>query len=91
MKHPPITTANALAVTAAFVYVVCRALVGLLPDFMFSMGQSWFHGIQLQKLGTWTLTTENFIWGLLSLTVTAWLSGYVYASVYNLFLGKRRK
>lgn len=82
-------TANALAVTSAIVYVVCRVLVGLAPDLMFNVGQSWFHGIELQRLGSWTLTTENFILGVISITVTGWLAGYLYAFVYNMFLGKK--
>lgn len=89
MKHNPVSTAHAAGATTAVVYAVCRLLVGLFPDWMFFLGQSWFHGIELQKLGVWNLTTENFIFGLVSASVSAWLVGYLFASFYNYFLGKK--
>lgn len=89
MKHYPVSTANAAGATTAVIYIACRLLVGLFPDWMFAMGQSWFHGIELQKLGTWNLTTSNFITGLVSASVFAWLTGYLFAWFYNMFLGKK--
>lgn len=89
MKHDPMTTANAAATVTAGVYVVCRILVGILPDFMFAIGQSWFHGIELTKLGTWNLTWDNFFLGLVSATVFAWLVGWCFAHCYNMFLKKK--
>lgn len=87
LKHP-MATANAAGVTTAIVFVACRLLVGILPDFMFTVGQSWFHGIQLTQMGTWNLTTSAFILGLVSSSVFAWLVGYVFAVVYNKFIEK---
>ena len=87
MKHNPVSTAHAAGATTAVVFIACRLLVGLFPDWMFSMGQSWFHGVQLQKLGT--LATGNFFSGLVSATVSAWLVGYLFAKLYNFFLGKK--
>lgn len=89
MKKDPIATGHAAAATTAVVYLVCRVLVGLFPDWMFSVGQSWFHGIELQKLGSWNLTLGNFIFGFLSASVSAWLVGFLFAQFYNLFLSKK--
>ncbi len=89
MKHDPMASANAAGLTTAVVYVVCRVLVGLFPDWFFSMAQSWFHGIELQKLGTWNLTLENFIFGVVTATITAWLIGWCFAHCYNMFLKKK--
>ena len=89
MKHAPIVTGHAAGATTALVYTICRLLVGLFPEWMFSLGQSWFHGIELQKISNWNLTTENFITGLVSATVSAWLIGFLFAKFYNMFLGKK--
>jgi len=89
MKHHPVSTAHAAGATTAVVFVACRFLVGLFPDWMFAIGQSWFHGIALQKLGTADLVTGNFFSGLVSATVSAWLVGYLFAYFYNFFLGKK--
>lgn len=84
-KSNSLIIANTTAATAAIVFVVCRIGVGLFPDLSFSLAQSWFHGIELTKLGSWNLTTESFILGLVSATVGAWLAGYLFASLYNFF------
>lgn len=82
-------TANAAGVTTAILYVVCRVLVGLFPDAFFSVAQSWFHGIELTKLGSWNLTTGMFILGIVSASIAAWLVGYLFARLYNYFLPKK--
>jgi len=76
---------NALAVTTAIIYVLCRVLVGLFPDVSFAIAQSWFHGIELGKLGAWNLTMSSFISGIISSTITAWIVGYIFIKVYRLF------
>lgn len=79
------TIANTLAVTTAVIFVTCRVLVGLFPDISFVIAQSWFHGIELSKLGAWNLTVSSFFMGLVSSTLTAWVVGYIFARVYKLF------
>lgn len=86
MKHDPLTTANAVGVTTAIVFLACRFLIGLFPDLSFTIAQSWFHGIELTKLGSWNLTTEAFVLGLVSATIGAWLVGYLFATLYNFFI-----
>lgn len=86
MKHDPQVTANALAATMAIVFVACRLLVGMLPGFMFGMAQSWFHGVALTRMSSWSVSTPTFLFGLISATVSAWLTGYLFATLYNYFL-----
>ena len=88
MKFDSVRLANALAVTTAIVFVICRVLVGWFPDLSFTIAQSWFHGIQLDRLGTWNLTTASFVLGLVSASVFTWLAGYAFAAIYNA-LGKK--
>lgn len=85
MKHEPKATANALAVTVAILYVVCRIAVSLFPDLAMSVAQSWFHGLALSKISGWDLTLGSFVLGLLTSTGGAWLIGYVFANAYNYF------
>ena len=84
MKQP-YALANALAVTTALVFVLCRVLVGLFPDISFVVAQSWFHGIELSKLDAWNLTFVSFVMGLISSTITAWVVGFIFTRVYKLF------
>ncbi|HCE30949.1 hypothetical protein A2778_05645 [Candidatus Daviesbacteria bacterium RIFCSPHIGHO2_01_FULL_40_24] len=84
MKTQSYAIPNALAVTTAIVYVVCRLLVGLFPDISFAIAESWFHGIELSKLGNWNLTMSSFILGIISSAITAWIVGYIFIKVYGL-------
>ncbi|KKS77719.1 MAG: hypothetical protein UV74_C0013G0095 [Candidatus Woesebacteria bacterium GW2011_GWB1_43_14] len=85
MKNNPTATANALAATTGVVYVACRILVSLFPDLMFSVGQSWLHGIELTRLGSWNLSLGTFTVGLASSVIFAWVIGYAFAVSYNYF------
>ena len=86
MKQQPYALANALAVTTAIIYVLCRVGVRLFPEAFFSIAQSWFHGIQFSRLDPGSLTMMSFILGLVSATIFAWLIGYFFASAYKFFL-----
>lgn len=88
MKHNPKATANAVGVTTAIVFVVCRILVGLFPDLSFAIAQSWLHGIQLTKLEAWDLSFPSLLLGLISSAITAWIIGYIFAIIYNSFAKK---
>ena len=60
MKHNPIALANALAAVTAGLYIACRVLVGLFPGLMFSVAQSWLHGVELTRLSSWNLSLGAF-------------------------------
>lgn len=85
MKTQTYAIPNALAVTTVIVYAACRLLVSLFPDASFAIAQSWFHGIELGKLGAWDFTFGSFILGIISSAVTAWVVGYIFIKVYRLF------
>ncbi len=78
-------TANALAGTTGIFYVACRLLVSLFPDVMFTVAQSWLHGIELTKLSTWNSSPMTFVVGLVTSAVFAWVIGYLFAATYNYF------
>lgn len=86
MKYQPMATAHAVAVTTAIVYVLCRILVGINPNFMFEIARIWFHTAQLQVRAPGGMDT--FIVGLVTSTVFAWLVGYLFAYCYTLFMRK---
>ncbi|OGJ22621.1 MAG: hypothetical protein A2804_03580 [Candidatus Pacebacteria bacterium RIFCSPHIGHO2_01_FULL_46_10] len=82
-------TANAFAVTTAFVWTVCTAGVAMLPGPSMMMNRWWMHGSNLSNVGRWNVTPEGYLFGGLVLVVFAWLTGYVYSSSLEYF--RRRK
>lgn len=83
MKHNLLATANAAAVTVGIFYIICRVLVGLFPSLMFVVAQSLLHGMALTQVGSWNLSAGNFVLGLLTSMVSAWVIGYIFALSYN--------
>lgn len=88
MKHNVSATANATAVTVGIFYVICRVLVGFFPGLMFAVAQSLLHGMALTQVGSWNLSVGNFVLGLLTSMVSAWVAGYIFATSYNSFAKK---
>lgn len=88
MKHQPMATANAAAVTTAVVYITCATAVALFPDFTMSVTRSWFHGIDLSRISAWNFSLESLFLGIVTAVVYAWFIGYVFAHTYNSFLKK---
>lgn len=88
MKHQPIVTANAAAVTVAIVYITCATAVALFPEFTMNVIRSWFHGIDLSKISSWNFSIESLVLGFVTATAYGWFIGYVFAHAYNSFLKK---
>ncbi|OGC50129.1 hypothetical protein A2716_01170 [candidate division WWE3 bacterium RIFCSPHIGHO2_01_FULL_40_23] len=86
MRHEPIVTANAAAATTGIVFVACRILVGLFPELMFNVAQSWFHGIGFSRFDSSNLTVSSLVLGLVSSVLTVWVIAYLFAQFYNYFL-----
>ncbi len=86
MKHEPNATANAAVVTVAIIYVICRVAVTLFPDLTMTVAQSWFHGLEISQVSQGNLSLGSFILGLATITVGAWLTGYLFANLYNYFV-----
>lgn len=76
--------ANASAVLTGIVYVACYLLVALFPNLFKFVGQSWFHGIDLSLIWTGN-PTGDILLGFVTAVVGTWLTGWVFAWVYNQF------
>ena len=74
--------ANASAVLTGIVYVVCAVLVVLLPNFFRAVATSWFHGMDLGAI--WTGAPRgNFFLGLVTAMGGTWITGWLFAWLYN--------
>lgn len=76
--------AHAAATVAGAAYVVCRLLASIAPNFLFAVGQSWFHTVDLSAIrGTGGMTFGTFILGLVSSVAATWVGAYMLAVLYN--------
>mgnify|MGYP001580978729 CR=1 FL=1 len=76
--------ANAALVVGLGLYVVCRVLSLIVPDFLFSIGQSWFHTFSVESMrATVSFDIGMFIFGGASLAVVTWITVYAFVEIYN--------
>jgi hypothetical protein len=84
MKLRETALGNALGVLGAIYFVGCYVIALVAPDLYKSTAESWAHMVDLS--GLWKTGPENFLMGLISFTVVSWVSGYVFARLYNNFV-----
>lgn len=80
----PTILANSITTVVIGLYVICRVLSQIAPDFLFSVGRSWFHTFSLEALrGTTPLELGTFVFGAVTLAILTWLTTYASAALYN--------
>lgn len=80
----PQAFANAFTVVGLVLYVVCRIVSLIAPDFLFAIGKSWFHTFSLDSVRAVAPTDiGTFVLGAVSLAVLVWVTAYATASLYN--------
>ena len=86
----PIVLANALATVVGAGYILCRLVAAIAPEFLFNVGQSWFHTVNLAPLrATASMSAGMFAFGLVTSVVVSWVVAYVTAELYKLWQGER--
>ena len=76
--------ATALTTVTLVVYVVCRVVSFIAPDFLFSVAKSWFHTLNVDSLkGTAPVDMGTFLLGAITLAVLVWVTTYASATLYN--------
>ncbi|OGG15366.1 hypothetical protein A3D77_07540 [Candidatus Gottesmanbacteria bacterium RIFCSPHIGHO2_02_FULL_39_11] len=84
MKLNEKVAAHSLAIMAGAYYIVCASLIYIAPDLYKSIAISWAHGADLSQI--WRGSPPEIgtmLWGLVTFTVSAWITGYIFAFIYN--------
>lgn len=82
MPLNPKKVALALTQTAGIVYIVCAALVAVAPKIAWQLAGWLSHVTNLEILGR-NLTFGGFLIGLAQVLIYAYLSGWLFAKMYN--------
>lgn len=81
MKLDPGRLAIAFGGTTAVLWVICSALVALLPGISMTMSGHMLH--MDASAYTWTLSLGGFLFGLIIWTISAAVAGWLIALIYN--------
>ena len=88
MNHDPKATANALAVVAGGLYLVCAVWTLISRSSYMGVMNTWAHGIELSALPSKTPDMGTLLIGFVTFVLAAWVTGYAFAYTYNYFVKK---
>lgn len=80
--------ANASAVLMAGLYLVCRILASVAPDFLRTLAQVWFHTFDLSTIPAASLDFNKSLFGFVTAVVLSWITAFAFARLYNNFITK---
>ena len=84
------TFANAFALAGGIYYAACYILALMAPQFFLNVTALWFHMIDIEKIArATTINPTEFILGLVTFVVNAWLFGYILGWSISLFNRKK--
>ena len=76
--------ALAFGITVALVYVVCLIFVAIFPlQTVITIGNYFVHGIDISSIATKNITFGRSITGLIGVSLSSTVIGYVFAYLYN--------
>lgn len=88
----PWISGAALAVTAGVIYVVCAIAVALFPDGTLAFFNTWAHGVDValaKRPASKPLAATEWIFGFVSIVVSGYLVGALYAWTRNLLIARK--
>lgn len=77
MKLDKTILAKAFGLTTAIFWIACTAVIWMLPNLSLEVTRWWMHGLDISVMGSY-LTLANFLLGGLTLTGSAWATGWVF-------------
>lgn len=83
MKLKESAFANASGALGAIYFVGCFVVASIFPELYKSVAESWMHMLNLS--GLWKSAPEGFFLGLISFTIVSWVTGWLFAWLYNRF------
>ncbi len=76
--------ALAVGITTALVYIVCLIFVAVFPlETIITIGNYFVHGIDLSSIAAKNITLAKSIIGLLIVSISSAIVGYIFALTYN--------
>ena len=85
----PKAFANSIAAVVAVFFVVLYGLQIFAPVFFDFIFTAQFYGADVATLIPPGTTFGQWLWSLITVAVTAWLMGYLWAWFYNRFAKKK--
>ncbi len=83
-KKSPLGTGIALAVTFAFLSILCALAFAVAPDATINFFGAFMHGLDLNTVrSTASLSLGRVLYGVIGLAIIGFIAGLVFAWTYN--------
>jgi len=77
MKSIKKRLANSIALAMTVLWILCSAIVWILPGFSLLVTNWWTHGMDLSAMRSRNLTFGTFVWGGIAAIASAWDTGWI--------------
>ena len=84
-KYNVKVVANSVAATAAVFYAACIMLLWIAPNAAIVFFNALMHGVDVTGLIKADLGIAQALTSIITGTLTAWVTGWLFATVYNKF------
>lgn len=88
-KLNPRVVAFSLAGVSAIISLLCALSLIVSPSGAMKLFGSIFHGVDFTQIAT-PVTASGVMLGLIAIIITALISGWLFAVIYNAFSGKTK-
>jgi len=91
-RFNPWIVGAAASITFSIVFALCALAVALFPEATVGFFNAWFHGLDLTLLrppGGRPLTLGQFVYGLVGMALFSFLTGALFAAVFNILRARR--
>ena len=86
-KLNPKVVSLSLVSISVIVSLVCALLIAIFPEATLKFFGSIFHGIDMTKIAT-PITLSGVLIGLIAIVIVAFVTGWLFAIIYNYLLNK---
>lgn len=86
-KLNPKVVSFSLVVVSAILSLICALLIALAPKVTLKFFGSIFHGADITKIAT-SVTISGVLTGLVAIVIVAFVTGWLFAVIYNYLLDK---
>ena len=76
-----------LASASAVLSLLCALLIALAPEVSLKFLGSIFHGMDITQIAQ-PVTLTGVVTGLIAIVLVAFITGWLFAIIYNYFIGK---
>ena len=82
--------ALSLAIVSAIFYIACALLIAIAPDFTLNLFSNLFHGIDLSKIASASISFGSALIGLVEIIVYALIAGWLKSCLNSTISNTRR-